>query len=79
VLFLECDGKKYGAGCQDNCGDCLDYKQCHHINGSCLDGCDIGYVGDFCKTGKYLIHIYKNDISIICVNKYRMNSLYQEM
>lgn len=51
LWFIECDGMKYGFGCIYNCGTCLDYKQCHHINGSCLQGCDAGFEGNLCKTG----------------------------
>lgn len=49
---LECDGHKYGDGCNEECGACLGYKQCHNINGSCFDGCDSGYKGILCKRGK---------------------------
>lgn len=57
MLFLalwsiECDGRKYEDGCHKDCGVCLDYTQCHHINGTCFDGCDSGYKGVLCKTGK---------------------------
>ncbi|XP_062592547.1 multiple epidermal growth factor-like domains protein 10 [Saccostrea cucullata] len=48
---LQCDGGRYGQDCEDRCGACLGYKQCHHINGSCLGGCDTGYEGDLCKSG----------------------------
>lgn len=51
LWFIECDGMKYGFGCIYNCGTCLDHKQCHHINGSCLQGCDAGFEGNLCKTG----------------------------
>jgi hypothetical protein len=48
----ECNGGKYGNNCSSQCGACLDYTQCHHVNGSCLQGCDAGYKGELCKTGK---------------------------
>ena len=34
------------------CGNCLNGKQCHHINGSCLNGCDKGTYGDKCDKGQ---------------------------
>ncbi|XP_061194970.1 multiple epidermal growth factor-like domains protein 10 [Saccostrea echinata] len=48
---LPCDGGRYGQDCGQRCGACLGYKQCHHINGSCLKGCDTGYGGELCQTG----------------------------
>ncbi|XP_065926591.1 uncharacterized protein [Magallana gigas] len=45
---LECDNRKYGDGCQRNCGQCLDMKQCDHVNGTCLQGCEAGYKGQMC-------------------------------
>lgn len=51
IVFLACDQGKYGYRCNDTCGYCGDQDKCNHINGSCLTGCDIGYYGDFCKTG----------------------------
>ncbi|XP_061165618.1 uncharacterized protein LOC133174522 [Saccostrea echinata] len=47
----ECDDGRYGQDCGERCGACLGYKQCHHINGSCPEGCDTGYKGNFCTTG----------------------------
>ncbi|XP_061194960.1 multiple epidermal growth factor-like domains protein 11 [Saccostrea echinata] len=47
----ECDNGSYRYNCLENCGACLGYKQCHHINGSCLEGCDAGYEGELCTTG----------------------------
>ena len=44
----------YGISCSLPCGTCLDYEQCHHINGTCLKGCDKGYYGQLCKQGKGL-------------------------
>lgn len=47
--FKECPDGKYGDGCRMDCGHCTDLKQCHHVNGTCLRGCAIGYIGDECK------------------------------
>ncbi|XP_061165545.1 receptor-type tyrosine-protein phosphatase T-like [Saccostrea echinata] len=46
----ECGGDRYGQDCGQRCGACLEYKQCHHINGSCTEGCDAGYEGTFCDS-----------------------------
>lgn len=29
----------YGPGCSLTCGACINNTHCHHINGSCLQGC----------------------------------------
>ena len=41
----------FGQGCMESCGHCVALKQCHHVNGSCLNGCDRGYQGIKCKKG----------------------------
>ncbi|XP_061165603.1 receptor-type tyrosine-protein phosphatase epsilon-like [Saccostrea echinata] len=47
--FRECGDRKFGEACSKDCGVCLDYQQCDHINGICPAGCDRGYVGTLCK------------------------------
>ena len=53
--FTECSHGKFGHDCKDTCGMCLGEEQCHHINGTCLNGCDPGYYGTFCTKGIYKI------------------------
>ena len=48
----ECYNNMYGAGCTETCGQCRDSKPCHHINGSCVDGCAPGFKGTLCVEGK---------------------------
>ena len=48
----ECYNDMYGAGCTEACGQCRDSKPCHHINGSCVDGCAPGFKGTLCVEGK---------------------------
>ena len=48
VQFTECQDGKYGDGCQMDCGRCRDFKHCHHVNGTCLSGCEQGYIGGKC-------------------------------
>lgn len=38
----------YGENCGIACGNCLAKEQCHHINGTCMNGCDRGYQGSKC-------------------------------
>ena len=47
-MFSECDGGTYGADCHYHCGHCLDKQQCDVIDGSCLNGCSMGYSGAKC-------------------------------
>ncbi|XP_062620194.1 multiple epidermal growth factor-like domains protein 11 [Saccostrea cucullata] len=54
----DCDGRTYGLGCRLLCGNCFNSKQCHHVNGSCFDGCDAGYKGPLCKTEKLFLAHY---------------------
>ena len=45
---------KYGPGCKKTCGNCSNAEQCHHVNGSCLNGCDVGVFGDRCNQSKII-------------------------
>ena len=50
-LLTECDGNMFGKHCKEVCGKFLNGGQCHHINGSCLYGCNPGYYGIDCREG----------------------------
>lgn len=54
-LIIACDSNFYGENCSLPCGHCLDSKQCHHINGTCLNGCDGGHQGLNCMEGSVRI------------------------
>lgn len=49
-----CEEGMYGVNCSTPCGHCLDSDQCHHINGTCISGCDSGYQGIKCLKGDHL-------------------------
>lgn len=51
IILIECDGHKFGQNCSKTCGHCLEKEACHHVNGSCLNGCDLGYHGANCTQG----------------------------
>ena len=51
---LECYNNTYGQDCAETCGHCRDSKPCHHINGSCVNGCAPGFKGSQCVEGKQL-------------------------
>lgn len=52
IMFTACSGGVYGSNCSLNCGNCFESQQCHHINGTCMNGCDHRYQGLKCIEGK---------------------------
>nr|XP_034322209.1 platelet endothelial aggregation receptor 1-like isoform X1 [Crassostrea gigas] len=44
----KCSVGKFGQNCSYLCGNCLQKEQCHHINGTCLNGCVENYNGNYC-------------------------------
>ena len=49
--FTECETGTYGRKCGNICGHCLNQTDCFHENGTCLNGCSAGYLGNLCKKG----------------------------
>ena len=49
----------FGKHCKESCGKCLMDEQCHHINGSCLNGCNPGYYGNKCTEGINITQKYR--------------------
>ena len=43
----------YGVDCSKKCGACVNNEECHHVNGSCLMGCERGYHGQKCNQGNF--------------------------
>lgn len=41
----------YGENCSKSCGNCKNSQQCHHIDGTCMNGCENGYQGSKCHKG----------------------------
>ena len=53
VLFFQvCETQTYGPGCLLSCGNCSNREPCHHVNGTCLYGCNEGVQGGDCKIGQ---------------------------
>ena len=50
-IYVECDNNTFGQDCTGVCGNCMEKKQCHHIAGICLHGCDPGFQGLRCDQG----------------------------
>ena len=59
--FIECDGGRYGQNCSEICGGCHGNEQCHHIDGTCPNGCNRGYSGDRCTQSKDF-NLFKNSL-----------------
>lgn len=51
TILTDCDERMFGERCSSSCGHCLGSEQCHHINGTCMNGCASGYESDFCTKG----------------------------
>lgn len=49
----ECVSYKYGQNCDFDCGHCKDGKSCAAENGVCTEGCNSGWIGVLCVTGKF--------------------------
>ena len=50
ITLIECANGKFGQDCNERCGECVE-EQCHHVNGSCVNGCKPGYKGIKCTKG----------------------------
>ena len=49
---IACAGGTYGLECNEVCGHCKFKTYCHNTNGTCLGGCEPGFLDDLCKTCK---------------------------
>ena len=54
ATFIECLPGKFGRECNESCGVCAGGEPCHHTNGTCLTGCEDGYLGPKCIEGTNL-------------------------
>ena len=52
IPVLACSIGTYGEGCKEECGHCHNQTSCDHVNGSCLDECQPGYIGSQCKISR---------------------------
>lgn len=50
-LSTECDARTFGPNCAETCGNCAGNEQCHHVNATCLNGCNPGFQGLNCTEG----------------------------
>ena len=47
--ITECPHGQYGEACENVCGQCIDPSECHHVHGTCLNGCRPGFTGNHCS------------------------------
>ena len=52
IVLVGCSNMTFGQDCNNTCGHCLNNDVCHHVNGTCLRGCNPGHHGDLCATRK---------------------------
>ena len=52
--YIECDSGTFGRECREICGKCKGNNPCHHINGTCMEGCHPGFIGLHCDQGTSL-------------------------
>ena len=53
--FSDCPSGFYGYRCKNVCSEkCLIYADCDHIDGTCSDGCQAGYIGKLCNNCKIM-------------------------
>lgn len=50
-ILLECRYGYYGERCSNECGHCLNNTACHHVTGTCVNGCEPGYKAPNCTKG----------------------------
>ena len=71
-MFVVCNKGMYGLGCRDRCGHCSNQSSCFYENGTCLKGCDPGFVGALCKTRMLNIIHLQQHIMFNKLNKLEM-------
>jgi hypothetical protein len=52
IMFTECNVGNYGEGCSQRCsGHCKgNQNSCHHVDGTCPNGCEVGYQSPKCDS-----------------------------
>lgn len=83
LIFTECDGGTFGPRCINMCGQCAQNEHCHHINGSCLNGCDPGFYENQCiksklctQYSKYIHCKYLQETYMLIYNKYKWKHIH---
>ena len=80
IWILECNPGSFGAMCKDVCSQhCQDSRSCDHITGTCVGGCQDGWIGSKCTESKPIsicrMHAY---LLIFCYDLLSNYSYLQE-
>ena len=76
MKITESQNNTYGSKCSENCGKCMHGEQCHHVNGSYLDGCDKGRKG--VKVDSLICWVISKPAGNILVIQRRLKFLFEE-
>lgn len=52
-FFKDCSTGSFGADCDSQCSEFCRKKSCHRTTGTCLHGCETGYIGTHCNQSQY--------------------------
>lgn len=67
INISECDDYRFGKNCSKQCGHCYNNSSCHHINGTCVEGCDRGYQGTKCMQSMQRLYSYYFNVYVLHV------------
>lgn len=53
LLNLECESNYFGLDCKERCiSHCKNSEPCNHVSGRCPDGCQDGFMDEYCNSCK---------------------------
>ena len=75
ISLIECVNGTFGQDCNERCGECVEKEQCHHVNGSCVNGCKPGYRGIRCTKGSQsLLYLTQRSFYFIDILEYKLQT-----
>ena len=57
----------------------MDDQQCHHVNGTCLEGCDVGYEGEMCVDGTVFQIIFHLSMAVYLQSNFNGSNTFRSM
>lgn len=67
IYISACQSGNYGNGCSHICGNCAAGEPCHHEDGSCSNGCAVGWTGPTCKDRMFVMFVDVMYFAYICL------------